>query len=340
MSAWTGEAAEYICARVAVTHCQSSTHTTARLQQIDSDSSSATPCTSCPAGQYWQGPTALNTSTCVQCEAGRADLDSDSTTGCVECGVGQFAAGGGIFCNDCSRLDLVDHDMDASTPCVDANTQCTQLCPPGFGDDDCNPVTPCIECIPGRFKLELQTGECIACPSGRYETQHASLSCNHTCSAADGIQCPGQGSAYPFPVAGYYMVSDKVGVGLESLAKCTPPQGCLGGAYGDNNCAVGYGGLRCAQCLDDTEVGPGEDPNGYYRKDSLCVPCGKVIPVWILGAAGAILFVATALMADKFLMQVADVSNFIAPVLILLTFFQTVSAQCHSFSHCSSLWKC
>jgi hypothetical protein len=37
--------------------------------------------------------------------------------------------------------------------------------------------------------------------------------------------------------------------------------------------------------------------------------------------------VALALAADKFLMKVADVSNFIAPCMILLTFFQTVSTQ-------------
>ena len=113
--------------------------------------------------------------------------------------------------------------------------------------------------------------------------------------------------------------------GLESLAKCTPPEGCLGGAYGEENCAVGYGGLRCAQCLDGTQVGPDEDPNGYYRKENRCTPCGKVIPVWILAVAGAILFVVLALMADQFLAKVADVSNFIAPVLILLTFFQTLA---------------
>lgn len=235
----------------------------------------------------------------------------------------------------------MDHDSDASTPCVEVNTVCTQFCPPGFGDDDCDDQTPCTECTPGSFRSELGTGECIACPSGRYETKHASLGCNQTCAVADGTQCPDEGSVYPLPAAGYYMVSDQVGVGLESLAQCTPPYGCLGGAYGQENCALGYGGLRCAQCLDKTQVGrAGEDPNGYYRKDNHCVPCGKAIPVWILGIAGVALFVAVALAADKFLMKVADVSNFIAPFLILLTFFQTVSACSYARTFTCNMFCC
>eukprot|EP01043_Picozoa_sp_COSAG02_P035509 COSAG02_NODE_2548_length_8557_cov_17.177229_2_plen_1173_part_00 len=130
---------------------------------------------------------------------------------------------------------------------------------------------------------------------------------------------------YPVPKFGFYMASDEIGVGIEELAACTPPQACQGGEYGQDNCAPGYGDARCARCLDQSEVTDDEDPNGYYRKDGVCAPCGKIIPVWILAVAGVIGFVVLALMADKLLMSVADVSNFIAPLLILMTFFQTLA---------------
>ena len=285
--------------------------------QVDLDLDSATPCTACASGTYWEAATALNVSRCLVCPAGRADGDADSTTGCVECVIGEYAAEGSSRCSNCTMLGLADTDGDPSTQCVAAGSMCTQPCDPGYGDHDCNAGTPCELCSAGRFRPVAGTGECEACAVGRYETAIGSRGCNSTCLASDGLQCAEEGAAYPHPAFGYYMESNEIGVGIESLSKCTPANGCLGGHWGEENCAEGYGDSRCARCLDRSEVSGDEDENGYYRKDGLCNACGQVIPVWILAVAGIIIFVVLALAADRFLSKVADVANFLAPFLIL-----------------------
>ena len=289
--------------------------------QIDSDSSATTPCIACLEGQYWQqGLTGLNISTCIQCPSGRADADFDSTTGCVECEAGSYAAAGATVCMGCADLGLIDHDLDAATPCVELGSQCTQWCDPGFGDHDCDGMTACEGCQPGQFSEVAGTGTCIACPVGRYEPGVAKTLCNSTCLASEGLQCGEAGMASPHPAAGFFISSfDDIG----SLAACIPAEACAGGAYGVAACTAGYGGMRCSRCLDRSEVAEDMDANGYFREDSYCVPCGTVLPFAVFAVLFIVGFVAVALLADTFLSRVADVSSLMAPFLVLITFFQT-----------------
>ena len=289
--------------------------------QIDSDSNPATPCIACLEGQYWEAGTALNISTCTQCPPGRADTDLDSTTDCLDCDPGSYAAAGATACTQCADLGLIDHDLEAATPCVELGSQCTQFCEPGFGDHDCDGMTPCQQCEPGRFSGQASTGDCIACPIGRYEAAVASTFCNNTCLATEGLQCATEGMASPHPARGFFMSSP---TDLGSLAACIPPEACAGGSYGVSACNAGYGGERCSRCLDRSEVLEGMDMNGYFREDSYCVPCGTVVPFAVFAVLFIIVFVAVALLADTLLSRVADVSALMAPFLVLVTFFQTL----------------
>ena len=67
------------------------------------------------------------------------------------------------------------------------------------------------------------------------------------------------------------------------------------------------------------------DPNGYYRQDGHCQPCGTTLPFALYAVIGTIAFVAMALAAEKWLVRVTDVAQLLAPFFILLTFFQTLS---------------
>ena len=105
----------------------------------------------------------------------------------------------------------------------------------------------------------------------------------------------------PHPAPGFFIPSAD---DLASLAACIPAEACLGGDYGESACATGYGGMRCSRCLDRSEV---SDGNGYYREDSVCVPCGIVIPFAVFAVLFIVCFVTVALLADSFLSRVADV---------------------------------
>ena len=101
------------------------------------------------------------------------------------------------------------------------------------------------------------------------------------------------------------------------------------GEYGEANCLEGYAGYRCASCrvtvgTDMHGVPADGDPegNGFYRLDKRCHACGTPFPAWILGVAGLIAFLAIALTADRVLSKVKNLSQVLAPILILLTFFR------------------
>ena len=61
---------------------------------------------------------------CTDCVAGSADIDSDPSTSCVLCVQGQYAAPQSVECETCGQ-NLMDHDSQASTPCVES---CEWVC--------------------------------------------------------------------------------------------------------------------------------------------------------------------------------------------------------------------
>ena len=312
--------------------------------EVDSDENAATPCTACLVGQYWEAPSGLNLSTCVQCPAGRADVDEDSTTSCMQCGGGFYAPAGGSECSNCSARALIDHDDDASTDCVLPGTVCVQRCGIGSGDEDCDISTVCQACEPGRFSEEMGVGGCQPCALGTYEPEAGRNNCSGICDQVAGLQCNAEGISIPLPASGFYMEDDKwsrvsvddedvwvqASTTMEQLVPpeaCSPPEGCKGGHYGQDNCAAGYGGKRCSRCLHKSDLGHPAlvSENGYYRSEGLCVKCGNPIPLPVLLVVGTIAFVLVALVVDRVLANVSDVSQLLAPILILMTFFQTLA---------------
>ena len=168
-----------------------------------------------------------------------------------------------------------------------------------------------------------------------------------------------QGMSAPRPAPGYYI--EEPG-GLP--AKCEPMLACSGsatfradidlasftykglgnyrGEYGDANCLEGYSGYRCATCR--VTIGtplhgipaPGDPSgNGYYRLDKRCQPCGEPLPAELLAFAAVAVFIGTALVADRILSKAKNLSQVLAPMLILLTFFRASPAT-HSLPH----WPC
>jgi surface protein len=127
------------------------------------------------------------------------------------------------------------------------------------------------------------------------------------------VCCEDNGILRGRPAPGFYMVAGD----LPSLAICVPPEACLGGQFGEATCAPGYGGSRCAQCSTT-------EPK-YYRRDGVCEKCDTILPLWLLVILAVVVFVTTALFADRFLSKVRNVSVLLAPLMILLTFFQTMA---------------
>lgn len=118
--------------------------------------------------------------------------------------------------------------------------------------------------------------------------------------------------SFPHPMAGFYL---EQGAAITDLARCSPPEACMGGSYGEASCAEGYTSARCSACLQ-----------GYYRAEQVCLECGAAIPLWVYLVAAGLAFVTLALAADRFLSTVKDVSKLMAPILVLMTFFQTLAS--------------
>jgi hypothetical protein len=57
----------------------------------------------------------------------------------------------------------------------------------------------------------------------------------------------------------------------------------------------------------------------------VCEKCDTILPLWLLVILAVVVFVTTALFADRFLSKVRNVSVLLAPLMILLTFFQTMA---------------
>jgi len=127
------------------------------------------------------------------------------------------------------------------------------------------------------------------------------------------VCCEDNGLMQGLPAPGYFMLENDP----SSLTVCTPAVACKGGYFGQKNCETGYSGSRCSACQST-------EPK-YYRSDGQCEICDSIIPMPVLIILAIIAFVALALFADSFLSKVQNTAELIAPALILMTFFQTLS---------------
>ena len=152
----------------------------------------ATPCTACAAGQYWEARTEGSISTCIDCPAGRADLDIDSRTSCAICGAGMYTGMGTTTCTECDA-GQIDHDANASTPCNpcaggtvwvsrsgDTISTCTE-CAAGQADLDGDSTTACTQCAVLTYAAAGSSSCTLCSASGQYDDdRNASTPCTDT----------------------------------------------------------------------------------------------------------------------------------------------------------------
>jgi hypothetical protein len=112
---------------------------------------------------------------------------------------------------------------------------------------------------------------------------------------------------------------------LSTLSKCNPMSACIGGLYGQVNCKDEYYRDRCATCKKK-----------HYRLEGECFPCGDSMPIEYLVIAAIGVFIATALAVDRFLSNVKNVSQLLAPALIR----KSTSNRLKSVIALSQLSKC
>ena len=298
----------------------------------------ATACTACDAGRFNASVGSTSSNNCAACGVGTYSAAGDTT--CMECRVGQYSGAASPTCGSVCPAGTIVPTDPSDAACV--------ACQPGKFTDAAGAIE-CADCPAGKFMSDTSATACIDCLVGQYEPATGSDECSNLCSAANGTLCATTGMPYPRPAFGYYMADE-----TQIPAKCQPMLACSGsaqyqadvdfsagvlvdigayrGEYGAANCAAGYAGYRCAACL--VKVGTPElgtpsdgdpDGNGFYRLDGTCQACGTPIPKEILGIAFIIVFLVVALLADRVLGKVKNISQLLAPILILMTFFQTLA---------------
>lgn len=165
---------------------------------------------------------------------------------------------------------------------------------------------------------------------------------------------------FPQAAAGYF-VSERVPAYaemehdelLQQYYKCTPFEACVGactaaqltsdtpdyaacdGASGEDSCAPGYTGDRCSQCApydprrpcstEESVLNRPELANGWYRLDQECKPCTCTwfTPMNIMLVAFVMLLIIMVAV-DHWLKDVDHMSTIFAPIMIVITFFQTL----------------
>ena len=207
-----------VCPNGTYASCGATECSTCDAGKSDADGDPSTPCMACVPGRYWEwtnsGSTTNGTANisaesrtstparCIDCQAGRADTDDNSITPCEFCSSGEYAAARSRTCEQCSETNRIDHDADASTPCLAING-CMQFCEQGTEDADCDPFTPCTDCPEGQFaeggyysEGETQCrpcapgsyadpgshpSECAACPAGKADADGNQWTSCQTC---------------------------------------------------------------------------------------------------------------------------------------------------------------
>ena len=124
----------------------------------DYDTNPSTPCVQCEAGKYGEDPG--HTGDCIHCPSGTFAPSAGGTSldACEGCEPGQYSAVGSSSCGFCSA-GRADEDEDASTDCTDCSagtyagcgeTSCN-ACIAGQIDADSNAATPCVACLAGQY---------------------------------------------------------------------------------------------------------------------------------------------------------------------------------------------
>jgi hypothetical protein len=170
-----------------------------------------------------------------------------------------------------------------------------------------------------------------------------------SCAKAQ-FRCAERGLRYPRAAPGYYLSPKRVqateSFTVAMIELCTPFEACTGtcpkevqqaeqpdyeqcpGGIGGESCSTGYTGDRCSACTryqkeltcSDTVI------NGYYRLDGQCEPCPCSIFTFKVIATLVVVFIIVIIILLDWIMQKVDhVSTIAAPVMIVITFCQTIA---------------
>jgi hypothetical protein len=305
-------------------------------------------CVGCPQGT---ADADLNSWTeCIECVSGKIAVKESSglpeptelgllalsnASRCYECPAGQFfdtLPAGGI---DCTNCQIGRYNPTSGS----------------ISEDDCQ------MCAAGSWSFVNGSAWCDPCPvnSFRRSRDYGCQPCSD-----EAYKCDDPGLVVPTAAAGHYIAMESMSnvppqyldPGLDALRrfyyKCSPFVACVGtctarelddeqpdfgqcrGGIGSMSCSTGYTGLRCASCVAyDSTRGDEEcvdaNPNGYYRLNDLCepCPCSWLTPTILILIAGLIL-VIVMVAVDYILRDTDHASAIFAPVMICVSFFQTL----------------
>jgi hypothetical protein len=254
----------------------------------------STACALCPSGK--RSDSSSGSILCIDCSPGYfANLPTSTCTPCPPGSISDFGAP--LCLKTCPAGMYFDGSVCTSclagsyTESTKAVTSCT-LCVVGTYQNQRN-QTYCKNCAPGFFETRIASSQCFACPSGQ-TSKEGQTSCSlcsegtfanltgqssctkcpqmtttwgfgatsqlfcqicdigtygspgncQNCSVSKGFGCTKKNLSVPFVTKGYSLSSCQ---GSVSVKKCVP---------------IGYAGERCSSCAD-----------GYFRMETLCVPC-------------------------------------------------------------------
>jgi len=296
--------------------------TLCELGRVDHDNDARSECTNCPPGKYIDSvgrslegrfngrDPGANPGGCKDCFIGRSGnvSGSVSNSSCTRCPAGKWATlPGSTVCSSCLaggaspgegefRIEpwLVRDDPPGN---LEAWEQC--IC----GANGAGCIAQFLSAAPMTF------GE------GEYdETNPWNLGCTACVTNSDlnmnGIWCPDEGTVFPYPAQGYYMERNTA---PPTTVTCQPAEACTGD-FGIGGCLEGYEEVRCARCKLK-----------YFRSGDQCLQCPGSWPLGLIAVMVLILLLILGLVADYMFDKVSRLSERVAPLLILLTFFQTVS---------------
>ena len=146
------------------------------------------------------------------------------------------------------RSGQFDSDLDPSTPCTATGQACTQQCPPGSVDDDCDAETQCLVCQAGSFAAggnHTFVAGGVTCPPCTASTidhdSDPSTPCV-PCKRDGSHACQQAAMTHALAAPGYYIAGESFAE-ANAVAICQPSDACVGGV-GQASCAAGYK-VRC-----------------------------------------------------------------------------------------------
>ena len=276
-------------------------------------------CIACPTGRVQPSgrgnrvqPT--GSSTCTACQPG-SYAEETGLTKCRECPAGTYepAEASAACTGECTtELHLVCPFAGMTLPFAEAGWFFQLPCqsvPTKLGrqiaermqiaEADRTPVRPCINYNNSEFVFEAgMLSQCTALVEG------------------GGSSCKSAAECYGNATTNTSAAADEVSDTGELL-----------GCRDELACATGYEGYRCSACQKRyNSDGSPVVSETYYKENGVCHQCtDPLISFWMLLGLGVLAFLIVALIIDACFSELMAGAALVAPLLILCTFFQTLS---------------